>query len=217
MINILRTNQVRAAQKGIPTGLVYKQNEKTLEQVGIDKLETMLRLRNWDDVKDVKVNRRDMEALRIAMDLKETGQVSPEDSDVIHDVTPAANKVGDEQVEGSNMVNVVKQALEKRIGTSGEGVQQLNGPETSAAIMASDFLLKALDDAAQGKQLSTPKAPPPPAEPMVSDAPAAMELDDSFLSSEEDEVSVLFGGGGIMGNSNDDDNLNAGSDPRNYF
>lgn len=160
----------------------------------------MLRLRNWNDIKDVKVNRRDIEALGIAMDLKETGQVSPEDtcSDVIDDLAPAANKVGGEQVEGFNMMNVVKQALEKRIGTSGEGFQLLNGPETSAAIMVSDFLVKALDDVAQGKQQSTPAAAPPPAEPMVSDAPAAMESDDSFLSSEEDEVSVLFGGGGII-------------------
>jgi hypothetical protein len=30
MINILRTPQVRAAQKGIPTGLVYKQNEEVI-------------------------------------------------------------------------------------------------------------------------------------------------------------------------------------------
>ena len=44
MINILRTTQVRAAQKGIPTGLVYKQNEKTLSNVGVDTLETCLRL-----------------------------------------------------------------------------------------------------------------------------------------------------------------------------
>jgi hypothetical protein len=40
------------------------QNEKTLAKIGIDKLETMLRMRDWEQIADVKVDRRDMEALR---------------------------------------------------------------------------------------------------------------------------------------------------------
>jgi hypothetical protein len=48
MINILRTPQVRAAQKGIPTGLVYKQNEERLSEVGADVLEKMLYDRQWN-------------------------------------------------------------------------------------------------------------------------------------------------------------------------
>eukprot|EP00188_Purpureofilum_apyrenoidigerum_P003844 Plantae.Rhodophyta-Purpureofilum_apyrenoidigerum.ctg4140.p1 GENE.Plantae.Rhodophyta-Purpureofilum_apyrenoidigerum.ctg4140~~Plantae.Rhodophyta-Purpureofilum_apyrenoidigerum.ctg4140.p1 ORF type:complete len:417 (-),score=57.77 Plantae.Rhodophyta-Purpureofilum_apyrenoidigerum.ctg4140:116-1366(-) len=48
MINILRTTQVRAAQKVIPTGLVYKQNEEALKEVGSDALEDMLQQRDWD-------------------------------------------------------------------------------------------------------------------------------------------------------------------------
>lgn len=39
MINILRTPQVRAAQKGVPTGQVYKQNEERLSAVGTTTLE----------------------------------------------------------------------------------------------------------------------------------------------------------------------------------
>jgi hypothetical protein len=39
MINILRTPQVRAAQKGVPTGQVYKQNEERLTAVGTTTLE----------------------------------------------------------------------------------------------------------------------------------------------------------------------------------
>ena len=35
MINLLRTPQVRAAQRAIPTGAVYAQNEKTLASVGV--------------------------------------------------------------------------------------------------------------------------------------------------------------------------------------
>ena len=44
--------------------LIAQQNEKTLAKVGIDKLETMLRLRDWEQLADIKVDRRDMEALR---------------------------------------------------------------------------------------------------------------------------------------------------------
>ena len=48
MINILRTSQVRAAQKGVPTGLVYKQNEERLNEVGTSILENMLYTRDWE-------------------------------------------------------------------------------------------------------------------------------------------------------------------------
>jgi hypothetical protein len=48
MINILRTPQVKAAQKGVPTGQVYQQNEERLGAVGTSTLETMLYDRNWD-------------------------------------------------------------------------------------------------------------------------------------------------------------------------
>jgi len=142
MINILRTNQVRAAQRGIPTGLVYKQNEKTLSKVGVDKLETMLRLRDWGEIADVKVDRKDMEALRVAREFQDTGMVNPNDQSLLMDATPAVNKVDGKLIEQGNLVNVICEALDKRLGkTSGEGVQRLTGPETSATIMASDFLL----------------------------------------------------------------------------
>lgn len=39
MINLLRTPQVRAAQKGIPTGQVYQQNEERLAAVGSECLQ----------------------------------------------------------------------------------------------------------------------------------------------------------------------------------
>lgn len=47
MINILRTPQVQLAQKGIPTGQVYKQNEERLTEVGAGVLEKMLYDRDW--------------------------------------------------------------------------------------------------------------------------------------------------------------------------
>jgi hypothetical protein len=50
MINLLRTPQVRAAQKGIPTGSVYDVNEKNMLAVGADKLEAMLQAKDWTPV-----------------------------------------------------------------------------------------------------------------------------------------------------------------------
>lgn len=148
MINILRTNQVRAAQKGIPTGLVYKQNEKTLSGIGADKLESMLRLRDWAEIADVKVDRREIEALRVAQDFQKTGVVKQQDTSLSGDATPAANKVDGNQIEQGDLVNVLLEAIKKRLGRNdgGSGLPtRLTGPETSAAIMASDFLLKQLD------------------------------------------------------------------------
>lgn len=148
MINILRTNQVRAAQKGIPTGLVYKQNEKTLSGVGVDTLEKMLRLRDWGEIADVKVDRREIEALRVAQDFQKTGVVKQEDTSIASDATPAANKVDGNQIEQGDLVNVLSEAIKKRLGRGDNGTglpTRLTGPETSAAIMASDFLLKQLD------------------------------------------------------------------------
>lgn len=145
MINILRTNQVRAAQKGIPTGLVYKQNEKTLKGVGVEKLETCLRLRDWEALADVKVNRKEMEALRVARNYQETGTIKVDDTSFANDATPAANKVDGKQIEQGDLINVVVEALSKRLGESNGSITRLSGPETSAVIMASDFLLAELD------------------------------------------------------------------------
>jgi hypothetical protein len=50
MINILRTPQVRSAQKGIPTGQVYQQNESKLMAVGAAALQKMLDTRNWEEL-----------------------------------------------------------------------------------------------------------------------------------------------------------------------
>ena len=197
MINILRTTQVRAAQKGIPTGLVYQQNEKTLSKVGANSLEKMLRMRDWSEIEDLKVDRRDMEALRVAQDLQTTGVVADVDTSVMYDSTPAASKVDREQVEGGNILNVVLQALEKRL-TGGEdgGVQQLSGAETSAAMMASDFLLEILDNVQSEKKSSTNAM-----------NPQYFDTEDEFAPgkvTEEHEGDVLFGGGGIKMESDEE-------------
>ena len=55
MINILRTPQVRAAQKGVPTGVVYKQNEERLNAVGAEVLQVppLLQIDDEDDNNDI--------------------------------------------------------------------------------------------------------------------------------------------------------------------
>ena len=50
MINLLRTPQVRKAQKGVPTGSVYTTNERNLEIVGSVQLQQMLETRDWAGV-----------------------------------------------------------------------------------------------------------------------------------------------------------------------
>jgi len=214
MINILRTKQVRAAQKGIPTGLVYQQNEKTLSRVGAKSLERMLRLRDWSEIADLKVDRKDMEALRVAQDLQTTGVIAEKDMSVIYDSTPAANKVNRQQIEGGNIVNVVLQALEKRLmGDEDGGILQLSGAETSAAMMASDFLLEYLESLSE-----MPQQKKIPVNPMAK-AYFDIEEDEFFQSkvTEEDEGSILFGGGGIMTGRNDDSIFSNAADPRNFF
>ncbi len=160
MINILRTRQVRTAQRGIPTGLVYQQNEKTLSEIGSEELERMLRLRSWDELEDKKVNRREFEALRVAQEFQSTGEVSKKDLSLVHDTIPAVNKINSEiQSKGANMVNVVRQALQRRLlqqqGSTEEGF--LTGAETSAVMIASDFLIQELESIAASSSFSAPK------------------------------------------------------------
>ena len=50
MINLLRTPQVRDAQKNIPTGSVYEVNEKNLQLVGPAQLQEMLETRDWGGI-----------------------------------------------------------------------------------------------------------------------------------------------------------------------
>jgi hypothetical protein len=194
--------------------LVYQQNEKTLSRVGAKSLEKMLRLRDWSEIADLKVDRKDMEALRVAQDLQTTGIVAEKDMSVIYDSTPAVNKVKREQIEGGNIVNVVLQALEKRlVGGEDGGHQQLSGAETSAAMMASDFLLEYLE--------SLSKKPMPKKIPVNPMAKAYFDTEeDEFFQSkvtEEDEGNVLFGGGGIMTGGMDDGIFSNAADPRNFF
>lgn len=46
---------MRLAQKSIPTGLVYKQNEEVLDAVGVAPLQKMLEARDWTGLEGKKV------------------------------------------------------------------------------------------------------------------------------------------------------------------
>lgn len=76
--------------------------------------------------------------------ISKTGIIKQEDASFANDATPAANKVDGNQIEKSDLVNVLQEALKKRLGKGHGSMKRLTGPETSAAIMASDFLLKEL-------------------------------------------------------------------------
>jgi ubiquinone biosynthesis protein UbiJ len=58
----------------------------------------MLQLSDWGEIADVRVDRRDMEALRVAQDYQQTGVVQSKDLSFEGDATPAANKVDAQQI-----------------------------------------------------------------------------------------------------------------------
>ena len=197
MVNVLRTHQVRVAQRGIPTGLVYQQNERTLSAIGPERLERMLRLRDWEDVEDMKVDRRDMEALRVANDLQIEGVVKDEDLGFAYDSTPAANRVDRSQIEKGDMVKVILQALSIRLGTDmegnalPEGGKLLTGSQTSAVLMATDFLLDEL------KRIETeyPEDARAPSPPTRGGYAAAYGFDVDEYDNNDDVGALNFGTG----------------------
>jgi hypothetical protein len=71
--------QVRLAQKSIPTGLVYTQNEETLVEVGSDALQDMLVRRDWSALKDLRVDRRYNKLGKIAQMLRDHDGTPPEE------------------------------------------------------------------------------------------------------------------------------------------
>ena len=147
----------------------------------------MLRLRSWDELEDKKVNRREIETLRVAQDFQRTGEVSKKDLSLAHDSTPAVNKINSEiQIKGGNMVNVVRQALERRLQPPEGGREELflSGAETSAAMIASDFLLQELDRIASSSGTDM----------------AQKELFAAPHSQMDAETAAIFGGGSMAPN-----------------
>ena len=171
----------------------------------------MLRLRDWSSVAGMKVDRKDMEALRVANDLQVEGAVKDEDTSFAFDSTPAANKVDKDEIEGGNMVNVIQQALEIRL-SSDESF--LDGAQTSAALMASDFLLEELDRQViahvDGVPITTDSSS---GKNRASGGYAAaygfdvVEYDDdeNVEELEDAEMSAMWGGGGIPLTSDDEE------------
>ena len=64
MVNLLRTPQVRAAQKGVPTGSVYTTNEDNLAAVGAAELDRMLEAREWGPLLEKKFKAHNVDVIR---------------------------------------------------------------------------------------------------------------------------------------------------------
>lgn len=56
--------QVRAAQKGVPTGSVYTTNEGNLASVGPAELQDMLERREWGGIYDGKFTKHNVDVIR---------------------------------------------------------------------------------------------------------------------------------------------------------
>lgn len=150
MINILRTPQVRKAQKAIPTGLVYRQNEVTLDKIGSSRLRRWLVTRDWGEVKDnFRVDRKTVPILSTAQDL--LSGLTPEalkEEDVVL-VPPPSPKAGegavaqeDEGLEGGQDVRLNEQ-------TGGEDMEMdLDELEDTASASAVAYSAAAASEAA---------------------------------------------------------------------
>mmetsp|Transcript_9349 Transcript_9349/g.21393 ORF Transcript_9349/g.21393 Transcript_9349/m.21393 type:complete len:157 (+) Transcript_9349:3-473(+) len=147
-----------------------------------------------------KVDRRDMEALRVADDLQVTGVVKEQDTSFMYDSTPKANKVDKAQIETGNMVKVIEQALEMRLSAG-----SLDGGKTSATLMASDFLIEELD------RVSREGPTAPSASGNVVDVryrAALSDIEDDLRGDSEEgvedaEMAALWGGGIAMTSGDD--------------
>ena len=166
------------------------------------QLEKMLRLRDWNEIADMKVDRKDMEALRVAQDLQVEGAVRDEDKSFVFDSTPAANKADRSQIDDGNMMNVIKQALEIRLGGD---KNPLNGAQTSAAMMASDFLMEELNRV-QNEFPGDKRAAAPSRSRGGYAAAYGFDpyKDDDDNGREDAEMSALWGSGGVP-MTNDED------------
>ena len=106
-------------------------------------------------------------------------------------------------------MNVIKQALELRLGIgAGDAVKALSGPETSATIMASDFLLAELKSIVD-QQRSKPQSVAH--QHLMDDVMGG----DNLQQQQQDETNVLWGGGGITMGGDDADG--SGVDPNNFY
>ncbi|GMI03423.1 hypothetical protein TrVE_jg5907 [Triparma verrucosa] len=145
MINILRTQQVRRGQRGIPTGLVYRQNEKILSKVGDADLEEMLRSRDWSGLEGLTVDRSEYEALAIAKNLQDdvTSGIDPDAASADVDYGSELRESHRDQsektraeIEGGDLANVLLQAIEIR-----ERGEKLQSSQAAVVAMAIGYIL----------------------------------------------------------------------------
>lgn len=132
MLNLLRTDQVRRAQKGIPTGLVYKQNDAILGEIGEAALTEMMVSGSWEaGVEGHEVDRSEYEALAAARRMQK-GESSGVEGGVGDDV----KKRGGGEGEIGDLVGVILEGMEARLGGGKLGVS-----EGAAVVTAINALL----------------------------------------------------------------------------
>lgn len=105
--------------------------------------------------------------------------------------TPKNKNIDRKNIDGGDMLNVVLQAMEKRVKFG-----MLSGPETSATMMATDFLLKELDQISSSSNLEKKLA--------VGGYAAAYGNDDEFgIDQSDNEANAIFGGSSFVQNEDD--------------
>ena len=142
---ILPLPSVRRGQRGIPTGLVYRQNEKILSKVGDADLEEMLRSRDWSGLEGLTVDRSEYEALAIAKNLQDdvTSGIDPDAASADVDYGSELRESHRDQsektraeIEGGDLANVLLQAIEIR-----ERGEKLQSSQAAVVAMAIGYIL----------------------------------------------------------------------------
>ena len=115
--------------------------------IGADDLEAMLRARDWKGLEGRKVDRSEYDALNLAKGLQAAvtqgatiddalATEKPDYASEIKDSDRDADKNASEELEGSDLVNVLLQAVEKR-----ESGEKLKSAEAAVVAMAVGFIV----------------------------------------------------------------------------
>ena len=127
--------------------LVANTARRLSQGIGADDLEAMLRARDWKGLEGRKVDRSEYDALNLAKGLQAAvtqgatiddalATEKPDYASEIKDSDRDADKNASEELEGSDLVNVLLQAVEKR-----ESGEKLKSAEAAVVAMAVGFIV----------------------------------------------------------------------------
>jgi hypothetical protein len=151
MVNILRTPQVRLAQKSIPTGLVYQQNEEVLESVGAGALQEMLEARDWEALSGEKVDRK-----KARVDYYSTARALQGLRDKDEDTADVAADVAQPAVAATAVTTASSTTASSGAGMQSEAsVKQHSSAELSGAAVQYDSVAYSSDEQAGDAAVSS--------------------------------------------------------------